>query len=599
MPVVGTAGHVDHGKSTLVMALTGRDPDRLTEEKARGLTIDLGFAWTDLGTMSEVGFVDVPGHERFVKNMLAGVGALDVVLFVVGADSGWMPQSEEHMAVIDLLGVGSGVVALTRIDLTDPDVVDLAQLDVEENVAGTALEGWPVGRVSPVTGEGMEELIAALQAALKRAGPPRDLGRPRLWIDRSFVVAGAGVVVTGTLIDGSIAADDRVEIYPSSTVVRVRGVQSHEQPRPVVGPGNRGALNLAGIDWADAVRGSMLGAPGEWVSSDRLLVAIRPIRRLDDPPPDPGAYHLHMGTAAVPVRLRLLGGGALTGPGHASVHLESALPVAMGDHFILRETGRRAVVAGGLVLDPLLRKRPTSQVARDLEAVIEADRDTRAAALVEAHGRIPTSALAAASSGGRPSAAVVAGGETLSQSTADSLGRSMVAEIETFHDTHPLREGIPKRRLVSRLGADPAIVDALLERAEAVLVDDGATVRLSSFNPSFGLSETTAGHEARSTVAASLAVPRASQLGLDEELLHAIVRGGDLIRVADDLVYLPTQLNEITARIAELPDGFTVSIFREHFGLTRRQAVPLLEWLDAAGWTARRGDGRTVTRQIS
>ena len=213
MPIIGTAGHVDHGKSTLVQVLTGKDPDRWAEEKERGLTIDLGFAWTQLGDQA-VGFVDVPGHERFIKNMLAGVGGLDVALFVVAADEGWMPQSEEHLAVLDLLDVAHGVVALTRIDLADPDLVELSLLDIEEHVEGTVAESWPILEVSAVSGEGLDELIASLGAVLAAAGPPPDTGRPRMWVDRAFGIAGAGVVVTGTLTGGAISVGDRLQCYP-------------------------------------------------------------------------------------------------------------------------------------------------------------------------------------------------------------------------------------------------------------------------------------------------------------------------------------------------------------------------------------------------
>ena len=203
MPIIGTAGHVDHGKSTLVQALTGRDPDRWAEEKERGLTIDLGFAWAQVGK-DTVGFVDVPGHERFIKNMLAGVGGLDVALFVVAADEGWMPQSEEHLAVLDLLSVQHGVIAITRVDLADPDLIELSKIDVEEHVAGTAAETWPVVEVSAVTGQGIEDLVAALERELTSAGPAPDAGRPRMWIDRAFGISGAGVVATGTLTGGAI-----------------------------------------------------------------------------------------------------------------------------------------------------------------------------------------------------------------------------------------------------------------------------------------------------------------------------------------------------------------------------------------------------------
>ncbi|MCJ7780343.1 MAG: selenocysteine-specific translation elongation factor, partial [Acidimicrobiia bacterium] len=258
MPIIGTAGHVDHGKSTLVKALTGRDPDRWAEEKERGLTIDLGFAWTRLGD-EVVGFVDVPGHERFIKNMLAGVGGLDVALFVVAADEGWMPQSEEHLAVLDLLEVGHGVIALTRVDLADSELIELSTIDIAEHVEGTVAESWPVVELSATTGTGMDELVASLVDALAEAGAPRNLGRPRMWIDRAFAISGAGVVVTGTLVDGSISVGDRLQCFPGGTV-RLRSLQSHETDHDTLGPGTRTAANLVGIDRNDLARGTLLAA---------------------------------------------------------------------------------------------------------------------------------------------------------------------------------------------------------------------------------------------------------------------------------------------------------------------------------------------------
>ncbi|MGH8875565.1 MAG: selenocysteine-specific translation elongation factor, partial [Acidimicrobiia bacterium] len=247
MPVVGTAGHVDHGKSTLVRALTGRDPDRWEEEKRRGLTIDLGFAWTTLPDGSEVSFVDVPGHERFIKNMLAGVEAIDVALLVVAADEGWMPQSEEHLAVLDLLGVRHGVVAVTKVDRVDADMVELATLEVEERLRGTSLEGCPVVPVAAPAGKGLDELRARLVEATAASERPAT-GRSRLWIDRAFTIAGAGTVVTGTLLDGPLEVGEQVTVWPLQIDARVRGLQSHERDLRRAEPRRRVAINLAGLD---------------------------------------------------------------------------------------------------------------------------------------------------------------------------------------------------------------------------------------------------------------------------------------------------------------------------------------------------------------
>jgi selenocysteine-specific elongation factor len=595
MPIIGTAGHVDHGKSTLIRALTGRDPDRWAEEKERGLTIDLGFAWTDLGVGTEVGFVDVPGHERFIKNMLAGVGALDAALFVVAADEGWMPQSEEHMAVLDLLEVSNGVIALTRVDVADPEIVELAELEVDEQIAGTSLEGWPIVPVSAVTGEGMDHLAAALAGALTGLGEPRDRERPRVWIDRSFVISGAGVVITGTLTGGGIAVADHLVVYPGGTPVRVRGLQGHEQKRATIGPGSRAAINLSGIDKDQVPRGAALARAGQLVVSRRLLATLRPVRGLDDLPSDRGAYHLHVGTAAVPARLQIIDGSDRSAV--ALLHLEDPVPVTMGDRFILRDTGRRAVVAGGRVLDPSPSRRPTPTDAAILSASLEGTGEERATALATVRGRVDIDHLRAASGGGVPANGLIAGQIFISPDRAQEMIDELERITTRFQDLHPLRPGIPKAELASQTGSDRAEIEALIARSGDRLVDDAATVRTVGFGVTLSADEVEAREGARVLLAESLAVPRASQLGLSPELRHALVRSDDLVRVGPDLVYLPEQITDITERLSMLADGFTVADFRDELGLTRRQAVPLLEWLDAEGWTTRRGNGRIVRKR--
>lgn len=596
MAIIATAGHVDHGKSTLVRALTGRDPDRWKEEKARGLTIDLGFAWADLGTGEEAGFVDVPGHERFIKNMLAGVGAVDVALFVVAADEGWMPQSEEHMAILDLLGVRTGVVALTRIDLADPDLVELAHLEITERVAGTTLEGWPVVPVSPITGEGLDDLRTRLATALRAIGPAPDLGRPRLWVDRSFVVAGAGLVVTGTLVGGAVRRDEPLELLPEGRTVRIRGLQSHERVTEEVTPGHRAALNLSGVDRAQVPRGTLLARAGELVVTTGFAAVLTGVRTLPEPLTGRGAFHLHLGTATVPVRLRLLDPVPASGRAFALLRLRRPLPMAIGDRFVLRETGRRAVVAGGRVLDPVEASRLSRDGLTALADVLDAAPARRATVLVEVHGRLPEPVVAAATGGGRPAEGIVAAGEVISVDHAATLVAAMRRTVARFHEENPLRPGIPKAALASTHGLEVAQVDALLPGSD--LVDEGATVRSTAFASRPSPEQEAAWEAARALLAAGLSVPRARSLGIDAELLHALVRSGALVRIAEDLVYLPDQIAEMERGLADIPPPFTVSRFREHFGLSRRHAVPLLEWFDARGITVREGDLRRLRRPI-
>ena len=597
MPVVGTAGHVDHGKSTLVRALTGRDPDRWEEEKRRGLTIDLGFAWTTLTDGTEISFVDVPGHERFIKNMLAGSEAIDVALFVVAADEGWMPQSEEHLAVLHLLGVRRGVVAVTKADRVDDELLEFVRLEVEEKLAGTSLAGASIIPVSPVSNRGMDELRTALGTAVREIRPLLvDVGRPRLWVDRSFTITGAGTVVTGTLLDGPLATGDQLEIWPGRLLGRVRGLQSHEKDQPRVAPHNRVAVNLVGLERAEVTRGAMLGRPNDWHPTSTVLVQVETARYLDEPLTNRGAYHLHLGSGAWPVRLRVVEGSDLEGSGPAILQLSKPLPLKIGDRFIIREVGRRAVVGGGRVLDPhpmttLSDVRPAVGILR---AVVAHPADEQATALLQVRGRDSLARLAADSGGGVPTGAVVAGPLALSEESAAGLSKEAVKTVTAFHRDNPLRPGIPKASLASRLQVDPAVIDALVAPS-AQLRDDGATIALASFGGALTGLQERAWKTLRDTLLASgLAVPRIKELGIDRELLHALVREDRVVRVGDDLVYLPEQIDELIARLNELPDRFTVAEFRDTYGFSRKYAVPLLEYLDGRRVTIRDGDVRSV-----
>jgi selenocysteine-specific elongation factor len=327
--VVATAGHVDHGKSTLVHALTGTDPDRFAEEKARGLTIDLGFAFTTLPSGAEVAFVDVPGHVRFLKNMLAGVGAVDACLFVVDAVEGWKPQSEEHLRILELLGVGHGLVVLTKAGLTDDDGTELARLEVEERVAGTFLAGAEVVATDAVDGTGMDGLRAARDRRVRAPPAAADRARPRLWVDRSFAAKGSGTVVTGTLTGGAVAVDDELEVVRVAGPVRrarVRGLQSHASALAVADPGRRLAVNLTGVAHREVARGDALVRPGQWAPSRMLDASLTVLAALDHEVTRRGAYVLYVGSGEHPVRLRVLGPEALAPGETGAVRREPAAP---------------------------------------------------------------------------------------------------------------------------------------------------------------------------------------------------------------------------------------------------------------------------------
>ncbi len=598
MSIVGTAGHVDHGKSTLVAALTGRDPDRWAEEKERGLTIDLGFAWTELAPGLTVGFVDVPGHERFIKNMLAGVGALDVAMFVVAADAGWMPQSEEHLAVLDLLEVQHGVIALTRVDLVDEETQLFAELEITEEVAGTVMEDWPVVPVSAITGDGLGDLTAALAAAVSSAGPSADTGRPRLWVDRSFTIPGAGAVVTGTMTGGTLTRGEEVTLFPGDNPLRIRNLQVHEHDVDTIGPGTRAAVNVTGAAIDSIVRGSMLGRAGRFRTTRRVLADLRTVRSLEAPLTARGAYHLHVGSGSWPVEVRTVEAVSITGSGAILVDFPEAIPLVIGDRFILRETGRRAVVGGGRILDPHPPRKVDPEALPHLRHSLKATPDEQAQILVELRGQETLTHLAADTGGGTVGG-FVAGGLGIADWKVASLLADLHQSVRNYQRDNSLRPGAPKAELIGSIAVTGAVLDALAARADD-LVDDGATIRTVDFKGGWGPAQEAEWGAARQLLADSgLAVPRASQLGLGTETFHSLLRDERLVRIETDLVYLPEQIDVIVERLSGLPDGFSVGDFRDALGVSRRQAVPLLEWLDARGWTARSGDIRRVRKRLN
>jgi selenocysteine-specific elongation factor len=581
LPLIGTAGHVDHGKSTLVEALTGRDPDRWAEEKERGLTIDLGFAWTTLRPGGEVSFVDVPGHERFLKNMLAGIEAIDVALFVVAADEGWMPQSEEHLAVLDLLGIDSGVIALTKIDAVDPEAAALVEIEVGQKLIGTTLQDAPIVPVSAPTGQGMDRLREELAARVADVHHRGD--RPRLWIDRSFSVRGTGTVVTGTLTEGPMSVGEDLELLPLRKRARVRGMQSHEREIEMAEPGRRLALNLTGIDRKEASRGTMLGLPGQWQLSARFTAVVTVARYVEDLFTR-GAFHIHLGSGAHAARIKRLEGA------YALIELPVALPIRTGDRFILRESGRRQVVAGGAVIDPA-PGRPASAMksARLIDPF--AGRDDVATALLGLREMDDIARLAAHSGGGNPRGSVLVGGIVLTQERFDHLQSRAEAMVTEYQGQHPLRPGIPVATLAATLGISNDLTERLVEKS-AEITRSGPDVSTQEHRLSLDPDSQLRWEKARVRLGESLAVPDADDLGLGDELTHLMIREAGLVRVSDDLVYLPEQIEEIERMLGEMTEPFTVARFRDHTGLSRKYVVPILEWADREGLTIRRGDVR-------
>jgi selenocysteine-specific elongation factor len=615
LQVVATAGHVDHGKSALILRLTGMDPDRWEEEKRRGLTLDLGFAWCTLPSGREIGFVDVPGHERFVRNMLAGAGPIRLVLFVVAADEGWKPQSEEHLAIVDVLGAEGAVVAVTKRDLVEDETLARREEEIRERTRGTALEGAPVVPCSSATGEGTEELRAALDAMVAAAPPPEDRGRPRMFLDRAFTIRGAGTVVTGTLTGGSVAVGDEVVIHPEGLRARIRSLQTHRRSVATARPVSRVAANLAGVARSGVERGDALTRPGQWRPTDLLEVSLRPVRSVEHPVTARGAYKLHLGAAERDVRLRLYGVQDLA-PGeeaYARLRLSRGVAAAVGDRFVLREAGRRETVAGGVVLDTDPPRRPGSEPHRRLARRDDPELDL-AVAVVSERGAVPASDLPPLIGAAPPE---VAGAVRLGSWWVDEEALALLTEavrstLEEFHRLHPLRPGrdwaeirraLPEAApgLADALGRD--LAGALLDHLEAtgVVAREGTTVRLATHRVSLGPRE----EEARRLVAAVSAgeptPPDARQLeasGFARELVEAAAATGRLVAVGADLVFTPAFVRraEQVARVeASTPGGLTVSRFREALGTTRKYALPLLERFDALGITRRDGDVRRLT----
>jgi selenocysteine-specific elongation factor len=613
--VVATAGHVDHGKSSLIVRLTGIDPDRWEEEKRRGLTIDLGYAWCALPSGREIGFVDVPGHERFVRNMLAGVGPVRLVLFVVAADEGWKPQSEEHLQIVDVLGAQGGVVALTKVDLVDEARLEEARAEVAERLRGTALEGAPIVPCSTLTGQGMGELVAAIDAMVAAAPEPEREGRARLFVDRVFPIRGAGTVATGTLTGGPIAVGDEVELYPLGRRARVRSLQTHKRPVEVAMPVSRVAANLVGVEREELARGDVVGPPGAWRPTRLLEARIRPVRGLAHPLTARGAYKLHAGSAERDARVRLYGVREV-GPQGAfcRIALSGPLVLAPGDRFVLRETGRRETAAGGVVLDPDPPARPGPDPAGRLAAREAAAPKELPALLVAERGAVRERDMLPLAGGvPRPEDGVArAAGWWLSAGLLAAAEREAAEHLARVHAEHPLEPGEDVTRFREALAraleargdlarpADLGLVEALVEALveNGALVREGTAVRLPSHRPR--LSERA---EELDRLVAAVAeaeptpptVPELLGRGHPREVLEAAVRAGLLVRVSPEIVLTPALVERALAEIrAAGAAGLTVSALRQRLGTSRKYAVPLVEHLDARRLTRRVGDARVA-----
>jgi selenocysteine-specific elongation factor len=630
--VIGTAGHVDHGKSSLVRTLTGIDPDRLREEKEREMTIDLGFAWLTLPDGEPVGIVDVPGHKDFIENMLAGIGGIDAALFVVAADEGVMPQTREHLAILDLLQISNGAVALTKVDLAEDDEwLDLVTAEVAETLDGTCLNDAPIVPVSARTQVGLDQLLSTLEQVLDASQPRRDRGRPRLPVDRVFTISGFGTVVTGTLTDGSLSIGQEVEIQPQGIKARIRGLQTHKQKIEQAVPGSRVAVNLSGVSKEDLQRGDVVTIPG-WLRGT-VLVDVRLDYLADNP--HPLRHHQEVkffsGASEVLAHARLLGDEVLL-PGQTGwVQLRLAHPVALvkEDRFIVRLPSPSMTIGGGAVIDPhpgRRHRRFRPQVIQRLETLARGTPAEIALQTLERRGAMTGQELAQAASLGEQTGdalvELVASGQAIllgtagrvqaggqnqlfaSRSSWSALMEQLERELESHHKTYPLRPGMPREALRGRLRLLPRLFNAVMARAaiDEHLVDEGATVRLPSHAVRFSQQQQ---KQIDSLLARFRDHPysppsvKESLAALGEELLAALLAQNQLVQVSDDVLFTVEtygQMVERTRAYIQASGSITVAETRDLFQTSRKYALGFLEHLDAKGVT-RRVDDKRMLRQ--
>jgi selenocysteine-specific elongation factor len=579
--VVATAGHVDHGKSTLVRALTGMEPDRLAEERRRGLTIDLGFAWTRLPSGTDLAFVDVPGHERFVTTMLAGAGPVPAALVVVAADEGWMPQSAEHLDALDALGVGHGLLVITRCDLLDPEP---AREDALAELARSSLGVPEVVEVCAPRGEGLDALRGALDGLVAAVPEPDPDADVRVWVDRAFSIRGAGTVVTGTLGAGTVRVDDELEL--AGRRVHVRGLQSLGRPVEEARGVARIAVNLRGVPREAAARGDALLTPGAWIAPAEFDVALRGVRGTE-PGSLPREVMLHVGSAAVAVHVRPLG------PGFARLRPERPLPLRIGDRAVLRDPGRRAVVAGVEVLDvlpPALRRRGAA--ARRAVELAEPDVGTAVGEL-RRRGMVRVADLAAMGVARAEVDAIAADGWLVGPARAKEALSALAAAVRAHDAAAPLDPGLTIEAARRAAGLPtPGLVAAVLEAAAGP-----GTLQLRDGRVHLGRARGLPApvHAAMAKLRGDLTASpfrapeadRLAELGLGPRELAALVRAGELIAIADGVVLLPDAPERAVDLLRDVGPTFTLSEARRALGTTRRVAVPLLEHLARTGRTQR------------
>jgi len=631
MRVIGTAGHVDHGKSTLVAALTGIHPDRLKEEKEREMTIDLGFAWMDLPSGEIVGIVDVPGHRDFIENMLAGVGGIDAVLFVIAADEGIMPQTREHLAILDLLEIPAGVIALTKIDMIeDADWLDLVESDVTRAFAGTALENASILRVSAREGIGLDDLRKALDACLENQPPRPNHARPRLPIDRVFSITGFGTVVTGTLMDGSLKIGDEVEILPDGIKTRIRGLQTHKNKEERAVPGSRVAANITSVETGQINRGDTLAHPGKYQPTRRLDASIRILKDASTSLDHDDEVKFFTGTSEKLARVRVLGRESIL-PGEngwIQVEFPDLLVAERGDHFILRRPSPGETLGGGRVIDPHPRGRYKRFSAEDLSRLEVLQKGSPGEYLLQTLNSIGAVSLAdLAKKAGIPVLQTIeliknedsaqeflilkgdpnsmrddtlmiscAYWSTLSQKATNLLGE--------YHRAYPLRLGIPKEEFRVKLKLSSSEGQIFLPRwqADGLIKDHGTSISLASHQIELNPGQKKAAVQLLQKFTDSKSSPpsvKECQQEVGEEVYLVLVSQRDLVQLNPEVVIASgvyQHWKEDTLEYLKNRGRITVAEFRDRNSTSRKFALGFLEDMDAKGITHREGDYRVLNR---
>lgn len=616
MRVIGTAGHVDHGKSTLVQKLTGIDPDRWAEEKARGLTIDLGFAWFNLADGETVGIVDVPGHRDFIENMLAGVGGIDATLLVIAADEGVMPQTREHLAILDLLGIENGLIILSKVDLIDDEEwLDLVELEIQEVVQDTVLADAEIMRVSAHTGAGIDELLTRLTSLLADLPPRTDYNQPRLPVDRVFSVEGFGTVVTGTLSGGTLSIGDTVELQPRAIRGRIRGLQSYKQDIEVALPGSRVAVNITGMDKALIQRGDVLAYPGQLNPTQLIDVHFQYLGDVEYPLKHNSEVKFFSGASETIANVRLLNDETLA-PGNEAwlqLRLRDAIPLTQRDRFILRFPSPAQTIGGGLIVNPhppKRWKRFQKSVIDDLQTRLEG---TPAERIVQAADKeIPQKVVHLQKETGYSdneldSAIEEALSENrlihLSDNTfwATTRYQAILEQIDNivqdYHQAFSLRLGIPREELRSRLSIKNALLAILLEAQENI-VANGNLLKIATHEIQFNQKQEKAIDQLAQAMQAAPYTPPSFKEASDivgEDVLYALIDLNEIVLVQADVIFGRAVYDEMIAGVLGLIEengDVDAKAVRDHFGTSRKYAIGLLEHLDSISITKRVGDVR-------